>query len=115
MNPLGLFLGTLGPLLTHLHTVYMADSECLPTRLNPLAERTCFSQVGFAGCDRPHAIFPTVLGSDLGSDRPSAPSEDYLVGSAAIAEACARERFEQGSAAKIVASEFRRKWRYRLC
>ena len=36
-----------GP-LTHLHTVYMAYSECLPTRLNPLAERTCFSQVGSA-------------------------------------------------------------------
>jgi hypothetical protein len=31
-------------LLTHLHAVYMAYSECLPTRLNPLAERTCFSQ-----------------------------------------------------------------------
>ena len=25
-----------GPLLTHLHTVHMAYSECLPTRLNPL-------------------------------------------------------------------------------
>ena len=36
-----------GP-LTYLHTVYMAYSECLPTRLNPLAERTCFSQVGIA-------------------------------------------------------------------
>jgi hypothetical protein len=24
-----------GPLLTHLHTVYMAYYECLPTRLNP--------------------------------------------------------------------------------
>jgi hypothetical protein len=24
----------------------MAYSECLPTRLNPLAKRTCFSQVG---------------------------------------------------------------------
>jgi hypothetical protein len=34
-----------GPLPTHLHTVYMAYSECLPTRLNPLAERACFSQV----------------------------------------------------------------------
>jgi hypothetical protein len=34
-----------GPLLTHLHTVYKAYSECLPTRLDPLAERTCFSQV----------------------------------------------------------------------
>jgi hypothetical protein len=32
-----------GPLLTHLHTVYMAYSECLPTRLNPLAERACFT------------------------------------------------------------------------
>ena len=45
MNPLGLFLEPPGPLLTHLHTVYMAYSERLPTRLNPLAERTCFSQV----------------------------------------------------------------------
>ena len=45
MNPLGLFLEPPGPLLTHLYTVYMAYSECLPTRLNPLAERTCFSQV----------------------------------------------------------------------
>ena len=35
-----------GPLLTHLHTVYMACSEFLPTRLNPLAERTCFPQAG---------------------------------------------------------------------
>ena len=28
----------------HLHIVHMAYSECLPTLLNPLAERTCFSQ-----------------------------------------------------------------------
>jgi hypothetical protein len=35
-----------GPLPTHLHTVYMGCSECLPTLLNcPQAERTCFSQV----------------------------------------------------------------------
>jgi hypothetical protein len=27
----------------HLYTVYMEYSECLPTRLNPLAERTSFS------------------------------------------------------------------------
>ena len=44
MNPLGLFLEPPGPLLTHLHTVCMAYSERLPTRLSPLAERTCFSQ-----------------------------------------------------------------------
>jgi hypothetical protein len=43
LNPLSLFLEHPGPLLTHLHTVYTADSERLPTRLNPLAERTCFS------------------------------------------------------------------------
>ena len=49
LNPLGLFLEPPGPLLTHLHTVYMAYSECLPTRLNPLAERTCFSQVAMVG------------------------------------------------------------------
>jgi hypothetical protein len=29
-----------GPLPTHLYTVYVECSECLPTRLNPLAERT---------------------------------------------------------------------------
>jgi acyl-coenzyme A synthetase/AMP-(fatty) acid ligase len=45
LEPLGPLLAPPGPLLTHLHTVYMAYSECLPTRLNPLAERTCFSQV----------------------------------------------------------------------
>ena len=58
MNPLDLFLEPPGPLLTHLRTVNMACSERLPTRLNPLAERTCFSQVqcftrtrcGRAGC-----------------------------------------------------------------
>jgi hypothetical protein len=32
-----------GPLLTHLHAVCMSYSECLPTRLNPLAKRPCFS------------------------------------------------------------------------
>ena len=45
MNPLGLFLEPPGPLLTHLHNFYMAYSERLPTRLNTLAERICFSQV----------------------------------------------------------------------
>ena len=45
LNPqLGLFLNPFGLVLTHLHTVYMVCSECLPTRLNPLVERTCFSQ-----------------------------------------------------------------------
>jgi hypothetical protein len=29
----------------HLHTVHTEYSECLPTLLNPLAERSCFSQV----------------------------------------------------------------------
>ena len=37
MNPLG-------PFFTHLRTVYMACSECLPTCVNPRAERACFSQ-----------------------------------------------------------------------
>jgi hypothetical protein len=41
-----------GPFRMHLHTVYMAYSECLPTRLNPLAERTYFSQVGARAHDR---------------------------------------------------------------
>ena len=45
MNPLGLFLEPPGPLRTHLHTVHMAYCERFPTRLNPLAERTCFCQV----------------------------------------------------------------------
>ena len=43
-----------GPPLMHLHTVYMAYSECLPTRVNPLAERTCFSQVAPRGDWRSH-------------------------------------------------------------
>jgi hypothetical protein len=29
----------------HLNTVYMGYYGCLPTLLNPLAERACFSQV----------------------------------------------------------------------
>ena len=45
LTPLGLFLEPPGPFLTHLHTVYMAYSERLPTRLNLLAERACLSQV----------------------------------------------------------------------
>jgi hypothetical protein len=45
LEPPGPLLRPPRPLLTHLHTVYMVYSECLPTRLNPLAERTCFSQV----------------------------------------------------------------------
>ena len=44
LEPPGPLLETPGPLLTHLHTIYIGYSECLPTRLNPLAERTCFSQ-----------------------------------------------------------------------
>jgi hypothetical protein len=52
LNPLGLFFGPPGPLLTHLHTVSIAYSECLPTRLNSLAERTCFSQVPSWKVDR---------------------------------------------------------------
>jgi hypothetical protein len=44
-----------GPIPTHSHTGYMAYSQCLPTRLNPLAERTCFSQV-LAGASAPAAI-----------------------------------------------------------
>jgi hypothetical protein len=36
LEPPGLLLKPPGPLLTHPHTVHMACSECLPTRLNPL-------------------------------------------------------------------------------
>jgi hypothetical protein len=38
LEPLGLFLRTSIPFIN------MAYSGCLPTRLNPLAERTCLSQ-----------------------------------------------------------------------
>ena len=48
LEPRGPVLEPPGPLLTHLHNVYMAYSERLPTRLNPPAERTCFSQAGAA-------------------------------------------------------------------
>ena len=44
IEPPGPLLEPPEPLLTHLHTVYIACYECLPTHLNPLAERTCFSQ-----------------------------------------------------------------------
>jgi hypothetical protein len=50
-----------GPLLTHLHTIYIAYSGCLPTRLNPLAERTCFSQVS-ASIFRTGEVLTTVAG-----------------------------------------------------
>ena len=53
LEPPGPLLEPPGPLLTHLHTVDIAYSECLPTHLNPLAERACFSQVcgaQLAGC-----------------------------------------------------------------
>jgi hypothetical protein len=48
LNPLGLrekLEPPVEPLLTHLHTIYIAFYGCLPTRLNPLAERACFSQL----------------------------------------------------------------------
>jgi hypothetical protein len=47
----------------HLHTVYMEYSECLPTLLNPLAERTCFAQVGGAArrLQRPGGALPLEL------------------------------------------------------
>jgi hypothetical protein len=44
LEPPGPHLQPPGPLLTRLHTVHIAYSECLPTRLNPLAERTGFPQ-----------------------------------------------------------------------
>ena len=51
LNPLGLSLTPPGPLPTHLRAVYMGCSECLPSPLTPLAERTRFSQAG-GGCQR---------------------------------------------------------------
>ena len=39
----------------------MACSERFPTRLNPLAERTCFSQVGAVHCGTPVAGCPTAV------------------------------------------------------
>ena len=54
MEPPGPLLEHPWPLLTHLHTVYIAFSERLPTRLNPLAESTCFLpgwHNGFANVD----------------------------------------------------------------
>ena len=45
-----------GPRLTHLHTIYTAYSECLPTRLNPVAERTFFSQVSHCKVPKEKAV-----------------------------------------------------------
>ena len=44
-----------GPLPTHLRAVCTGYSECLPTLLNPLAERSSFSQArGLQAGDRTH-------------------------------------------------------------
>jgi hypothetical protein len=61
-----------GPLLTHPHTVYMAYSECLPTRLTPLAERTCFSQVGGRHRARPRGPGGALAGVPPRALRPHA-------------------------------------------
>jgi hypothetical protein len=67
LEPPGPLLEPPGPLLTHLHTFYMAYSECLPTRLNPLAERTCFYQVDEMKADACKALL-----SELRQQEPSA-------------------------------------------
>ena len=83
MNPLGLFLEPPGPLLTHLPTLYLASSKCLSARLNPLAERTCFSQVE-QGWIRAEAveldeaadsIVVQMASMDVGTDVGAAPVE----------------------------------------
>jgi hypothetical protein len=61
LNPLGLFI-------THLHTIYMAYSECIPTRLNPPAERTCFSQVQLFASNNPDADVTWRVELRAGSD-----------------------------------------------
>jgi hypothetical protein len=67
LEPPGPRLEPPGPLLTHLHTGYMACSECLPTRLIFLAERTCFSQaetIDVEGCTNAAAVnCPSPLGA----------------------------------------------------
>jgi hypothetical protein len=65
LEPPGPLLEPPGPLLTHLHTVYMGYSERLPTRLNPLAERTCFSQVPLGETDQPAVVVRDVNGQPL--------------------------------------------------
>jgi hypothetical protein len=76
LNPLGLFLEPPGPLPTHFHTVYIAYSECLPTRVNRLAERTCFSQV----------IRSPQQAASLLSDVASTARELVPIGRSAVAE-----------------------------
>jgi hypothetical protein len=53
--------GPPGPLPMHVHTVYMEYSECLPTLLTPLAERTCFSQVTPVPPDRQPGRLPVAV------------------------------------------------------
>jgi hypothetical protein len=53
----------------HLHTVYMAYSECLPTLLNPLAEKTCFSQVLWPRANERGAMLTLAVGYTLGFSR----------------------------------------------
>jgi hypothetical protein len=60
LEPPGPLLEPPGPLLTHFYTVYIAYSERLPTRLNPLAERACFSQVENTGLDKKNGTYKTL-------------------------------------------------------
>ena len=84
MNPLGLFLKLSGPLFTRLHAFYMGCSECLPTRLNPLAEGTCFSQApkGLSICGisaiRWLENFPTTFSLNFSSTSACPPHCCYL-------------------------------------
>ena len=46
----------------HIHTAYMEYLECLPTLLNPLAERTCFSQVQTVRSEQSLSLAESVYG-----------------------------------------------------
>jgi hypothetical protein len=62
-----------GLLLTHLHTVYMACSECLRTRLNPLAEGLFLPGGRVAGALRHAAARRPARGLDRAAGRLHVP------------------------------------------
>jgi tRNA-dihydrouridine synthase len=92
-----------GRLLTHRHTVYMANSECLPTHLSPLAERTYFSQVvettpGAAGVDAGRAAALSALLLRHGYDGHLAPAADRPL----VAQLAANDPSEFAAAARLL-------------
>jgi hypothetical protein len=81
LEPPGPLLEPPWPLLTHIHTVYTVYSECLPARLNPLAERTSFSQARTRAprSPRPPRSSPPTVPIRAPKKLPSGPEKIHTV------------------------------------